>query len=379
MHFAFTEEQAELRATARAFLAAHAGSEQVRAAMESALGHDPVLWKRIGTELGWPAVAIPEAYGGLGLSYVELVALLEIAGEALLCAPFFASAGLGGSAILCAGSEEQKQRLLPGIADGSLIATLAVAEAHGSWDAQGIAATWRRAGDGYRLDGGKRHVVDGHCADLLVVAARAEGSRGEADISLFAVPAGSAGLGRRALPTVDQTRRLAALTLSGVSVPESALLGAEGAAWPALAKALQLANVALAAEQVGGAQRCLDLAVSYAKQRVQFGRAIGSFQAIKHKCADMLVQLEAARSAVYYAGCVAAEDSDALPTAASMAKAAASDAYRFCAASALQIFGGVGFTWEYDVHLYFKRARASASLLGDASFHRELVAQRIGL
>jgi alkylation response protein AidB-like acyl-CoA dehydrogenase len=379
MNFAFTEEQQELRATARAFLAAYAGSEPVRAAMESPLGHDPALWKRIAGELGWPAVAIPEAYGGIGLGFVELVALFEVAGEALLCSPLFASAALGAPAILCAGTEAQKQALLPPIAEGSCIATLALAEASGRWDAEGVAATWRRDGAGYRLDGVKRHVVDGHCAHLLVVAARAEGTAGDGGISLFAVPAEAAGVSRTALPTVDQTRRLAEVTLSGVTVAQSARLGEAGAAAPALAKALALANVALAAEQVGGAQRCLDLAVAYAKERVQFGRPIGSFQAIKNKCADMLVKLEAARSAVYYAGCVAAEDSEALPEASAMAKAAASDAYTFCAGNALQIFGGVGFTWEYDVHLYFKRARASAALLGDPSVQRERVAQRIGL
>jgi alkylation response protein AidB-like acyl-CoA dehydrogenase len=198
-------------------------------------------------------------------------------------------------------------------------------------------------------------------------------------VSLFAFPASTPGLAREALPTLDATRRLATLRLDGARVPASARLGAEAAAWPALETALQRAAIALAAEQLGGAQRALDMAVAYAKERVQFGRPIGSFQALKHELADVMVKVEAARSAVYYAGCAAAASGDALPAAASMAKASASEAFSFATATALQVFGGVGFTWEYDVHLYFKRARSSATLLGDASWHRELVARAIGL
>ena len=369
MDFRFTEEQEELRATARAFLAEHGKPEHVRAAMESEAGHERAIWKRIGAELGWTAVAIPEAYGGLGLSWVEVVALQEILGEALFCGPYFASVCLAASAIEAAGSEEQKTRLLGSIAGEGAMAALA----------QGAGASWRRDGSDYVLDGTLRPVVDGHCADLLVVAASESGGAA-ADLSLFMIPSDAAGLVCVQLPTMDRTRRLAELRLDGVRVPASARLGPEGGAGPALERALALGAIALAAEQVGVAQRSLDLAVAYAKQRIQFGRPIGSFQAIKHKCADMLVKLEAARSAVYWSGCVAAEpDAPQLALAASAAKAAASDAAFFCAGSALQIFGGVGFTAEYDIQLYFKRARASAALLGDAAFHREQVAQRIGL
>ncbi len=380
MNFAFTAEQMELRATARAFLAEHSKPEQVRAAMDSELGHDPALWKRIGAELGWTAVAIPEAYGGLGLSWVEVVALQEMMGEALFCAPYFATVCLGASAILAAGDAEQKALYLSSIAGEGAVAALAFEESSVHFDAAAVEATFRREGGGYVLEGRKRHVIDGHCADLLVVAARAVGSEGAEGISLFALPAATPGIAREQLPTMDRTRRLAAIRLGDVRVPAAARLGAEGGAWPALERALALGAVALAAEQVGVAQRSLDLAVAYAKQRIQFGRPIGSFQAIKHECADMLVKLEAARSAVYWASCVAAEPSAPnLSLAASAAKAAASDAAFFCAGSALQIFGGVGFTAEYDIQLYFKRARASAALLGDAAFHREQVAQRIGL
>ncbi len=379
MDFAFTEEQEELRATAREFLAAHSSSEQVRTAMQSELGYDPQVWKQIGAELGWPSVIIPEEFGGLGLGYVELVALLEGMGSALLCAPFFSSVCLAANALLVGGSEEQKKEYLPGIAEGQTRATLAFTEANGRWDASGIEASARREGCDYGLSGKKSFVLDGHCADLLVVAVRREGTTGEAGISLFALPAAARGVERRALPTMDQTRRQAEIELRDVRVPGSALMGQEGEGWRALSKTLALAAVALSAEQVGGAQRCLDMSVEYAKQRVQFGRPIGSFQAIKHKCADMLVQVESARSASYYAGCVAAEDGAELPLLASLAKAYCSDAYFDCAANAIQIHGGVGFTWEYDVHLYFKRARSSESFLGDGAYHREQVARGIGL
>jgi alkylation response protein AidB-like acyl-CoA dehydrogenase len=366
LNFAFSEEQEELRATARAFLAEHAKPEQVRTAMESELGHDPSLWKRIGAELGWTAVAIPEAAGGLGLGWVEVVALQEVLGEALFCGPYLATVGLAASALEAAGDAAQQAEWLGRIAAGSPAAL-----------ASGPGVRWRREGDAYRLDGTLRPVVDGHCAELLVVAAQPPA--GDAT-SLFVLPADSAGLARVQLPTLDRTRRLAELRLTGVRAPTSALLGPAGGAGPALERALARGAIALAAEQVGVAQRSLDLAVAYAKERVQFGRPIGSFQAIKHKCADMMVKLEAARSAVYWAACVAAEpDAAQLQLAASAAKAAASEAAFFCAGNALQIFGGVGFTAEYDIQLYFKRARASAALLGDAAWHREQVARRIGL
>ena len=379
MNFAFTQEQEELRSAARGFLSDHSTSEQVRRAMESELGYDPEVWKRIASELGWPAVAIPEAYGGLGLGAVELTALMEEMGRVLLCAPFFSSVCLAGSALLSAGSEEQKREFLPAIAEGRTLATVAWTGPSGVPGAAGIAATGRRQGDEFVLRGAWRFVLDGLGADLIVVAARREGSAGEEGVSLFAIPSDTPGVARRALPTMDPTRRLAELTLSDVRVPASALMGEEGQGWRPLGQALDGAAVALAAEQVGGAQTCLDLSVAYAKERVQFGRPIGSFQAIKHKCADMMVAVESARSASYYAACVAADDAGNLPVAASLAKAACSDAYFRCAAESIQIHGGVGFSWEYDVHLYFKRARSTEIFLGDPAYHRERVARHVGL
>lgn len=375
MNFAFNEEQEELRTMARAFLGDHSSGEQVRQVMASALGYDPDVWKRIGTELGWPAVVVPEDYGGLGLTWIELVALLETTGEALLCSPFFATVCLGGTALLVAGSEAQKREHLPALAEGRLRATLAFPEPAGRWDAAGIEAVAKRDGSDFVLNGCKRYVLDGHCADLFVIVARQEGSTGEEGVGLFLVDAGAPGLEVNPLATMDQTRRQAQLVLSDLRLPADAALGDPEGAWPALRTVLDFAAVGVAAEQVGGAQRCLDLCVGYAKERVQFGRPIGSFQAIKHKCADMMVAVESARSAAYYAGCVASENGAELPVAASLAKATCSDAFFRCAAEAIQVFGGVGFTWEYDPHLYFKRAKSTEALLGDAVWHRERVAQ----
>jgi alkylation response protein AidB-like acyl-CoA dehydrogenase len=381
MNLAFTEDQEALREQARDFLARHSSSEQVRRAMESEHGFDPEVWKRIGAELGWTALCVPEAYGGVGLGSVELSLLMEPMGEHLLCAPFFSTVCMAAQAILAGGSEAQKQEHLPGIAEGRTLATLAYAEPGGALEPGALRASFRPApGGGATLHGDKRYVVDGCAADLLVVAARREGSQGEEGIELFLVPGDAAGLTRRALPTMDLTRRLAEIRLDGVRVPEAARLGdgvGRGAA--VLAEALDRAAIALAAEQVGGAQRCLDLSVAYAKERVQFGRPIGSFQAIKHACADMMLLVESARSAAWHVAEIAAAGTEGLAAAASLAKSFCGDAYFRCAGDAIQIHGGVGFTWEYDPHLYFKRARSSQSLLGDASFHRERVAQTMGL
>ena len=377
MNFAFSEEQEELRRSVRRFLEDKSPISEVRRLMETTEGYDPKVWAQMGNELGLQSLHIPEAYGGQGYSFVELVVVLEEMGRALLCAPFFASVCLAANAILAAGTEERRAALLPGIASGETIATVAFTEANGRWDATGITMEATPDGDGgYRLDGTKMFVLDGHVANLIVVAARSAGSGGAEGVSLFTVDAEAPGLTRAALSTMDQTRKQARLEFSGVP---ATLLGEEGAGWTALSRTLDQAAVCLAAEQVGGAQRCLDMSVEYAKVRIQFGRPIGSFQAIKHKCADMLLEVESAKSAAYYAGWVAAEDTDELPVVASLAKAYCSEAYFHAAAENIQIHGGIGFTWEHDAHLYFKRAKSSEILFGDATYHRELLAQRIGI
>lgn len=388
MEFRLTDEQHMVRETAKAFLADVSSSEHVRRAMTHSHSYDPDVWQRLCTELYVQAITIPEQYGGLGLSYVDLAIVLEQMGRKLFCSPFMATVGLATNALLLAASEAQKQRLLPAIAEGSQTATLAwtgpeAARAGGSWGAEAISATWTRTADGYQLDGELRYVIDGDTADSLIVAARAPGSSGTEGISLFVVPAESVGLERIWTPTMDQTRRLASLTLTQVHATTDQRLGEEGNVWPQLQKTLSLAKISLAAEQLGVASEVLDMAVAYTMEREQFGRVIAGYQAVKHKAADMKLKAEVACSAVYYAACVASEvlDPEAqqhvaaeLDEAAAMAKGYCSDTVFFNAGSALQLFGGVGFTAEYDIQLYFKRAKASELYLGNGAAQREQIA-----
>lgn len=380
MEFAFTEEQEMIRDTAAAFLAEVSGSEAVRRAMATEMGYEPELWHRICTEMYWQAIHIPEAYGGMGLGYVEVVAMMEQMGRYLLCSPFFSTVCLGANALLLAGSEEQKTHWLGEICAGSATATLAFNSGVSDWAASAVSATWRREGESFVLNGDYRYVIDGHSADLIVVAAREEGSSGEDGITLFLLPAETSGVTRTWLPTMDQARKQASIALSNVALPGDAVMGEAGQGAPVLAAVNDLAAVALAAEQVGGCQQLLDMTVAYTSERVQFNRTIASFQAVKHKAADMMLQTEVARSAVYYAACVAQEALDhtalaaELPEAASVAKSYCSDAYFAIAGDAMQLYGGVGFTWEYDVHLYFKRAKSSEHLLGNGAYHRERLA-----
>ena len=380
MEFAFTEEQEMIRDTAAAFLAEVSTSESIRAAMATEVGYDAELWNRICGEMYWQAIHIPEAYGGMGLGYVEVVAMMEQMGRHLLCSPFFATVCQAANVLLLAGSEEQKALWLGKLCEEGLTATVASNGGAASWGAEAVTADWSRDGDSYVLNGDYRYVIDGHTADMIVVAAREEGSEGERGISLFLLPADTPGLDRQWLPTMDQTRKQAALKLENVRLEATALLGESGAGWDVLSKVQDLAAIALAAEQVGGCQQLLDSTIEYTSERVQFGRTIASFQAVKHKAADMMLQTEVARSAIYYAACVAQEAlTDAgmaaeLPEAASVAKSYCSDAYFAIAGDALQLHGGVGFTWEYDVHLYFKRAKSSEHLLGNGGQHRERLA-----
>jgi alkylation response protein AidB-like acyl-CoA dehydrogenase len=379
MEFAFTEEQQMIRDTAESFLADVSTSEAVRQAMATEQGYDEAIWQRICTELYFQAITIPEEYGGMGLGYVELVAVLEQMGRYLLCSPFFSTVCLATNALLVAANDEQKAEYLPQILEG-MTATLAYTGNSGKWDAESVEATFKKTGDSYQLNGTLRYVPDGHTASMLIIAARSEGSRGEEGVSLFLVPADTAGIKRNYLPTMDQTKKQAEIILNEVLVPAANLLGEEGQAWPQLNKVINLAAVAVAAEQMGGSQQILDLTVAYTKERYQFNRPIASFQAVKHKAADMMLKAEVARSAVYYAGCVAEEAlqggplADELEEAASIAKSYCSDSYFQNAGDAIQLYGGVGFTWEYDVHLYFKRAKSSELFLGNGAYHREKVA-----
>jgi alkylation response protein AidB-like acyl-CoA dehydrogenase len=371
VNFAFTEEQEELRKAVRRFLEDKSPEIEVRRLMETTEGYDPDVWSQMAGQLGLQGLAIPEEFGGQGFSYVELIVVLEEMGRALLCAPYFSSVGLAANLLLVSGDDAAKKEYLPGIASGATIATVALAEASGRWDEGGISLPASGGGNSWTLSGEKLYVLDGHVADLILVAARTD-----AGVSVFAVNKGAAGLSTTPLSTMDQTRKQARVVLE--STP-ARLIATDGAGWAALSKMLDLAAVALAAEQVGGAQKVLEMAVEYAKVRVQFGRPIGSFQAIKHKCADMLLEVESAKSAAYYAGWSAAEDNDELPVVASLAKSYCSEAYFHATAENIQIHGGIGFTWEHPAHLYFKRAKSSELLFGDPTYHRELLAQRIGL
>jgi alkylation response protein AidB-like acyl-CoA dehydrogenase len=370
MNFAFSDEQEELRAAVRRFLAEKSPETEVRRLMDTTEGYDPAVWSQMAEQLGLQSLTIPEEFGGSGFSYVELIVVLEEMGAALLCAPFFSTVALAANALLTSGDDDAKKTYLPGLASGETIGTLAITEDNGKWDFSGIELVATEK-DGWVLNGHKMFVIDGHTANLIVVAARTLQG-----VTLFAVDGESAGLTRTPLPTMDQTRKQARLEFSDTP---ATLVGREGGAEAGLSKTLDLAAVALAAEQVGGAQHVLDASVEYAKTRIQFGRPIGSFQAIKHKCADMLLEVESAKSAAYYAGWAAAEDSEELPVVASLAKSYCSEAYFHAAAENIQIHGGIGFTWEHPAHLYFKRAKSSELLLGDPSYHRELLAQRIGI
>jgi alkylation response protein AidB-like acyl-CoA dehydrogenase len=372
MNFAFSEEQDELRKTVRAFLDSKSPETEVRRLMETTEGSDPAVWSQMAGELGLVGLVIPEQYGGSGYSWVELGIVLEEMGRSLLCAPFFSTAVLAAHTLLLSGDEDQKMRHLPGIASGLTQATVAFTEPSGKWDESGITATATKSGSGeWAINGTKMFVLDGHTADDIFVAARTA-----AGVTLFHVQSDAPGLVRTALSTMDQTRKQAKLEFTDVV---GTMVGMEGEGWNVLSKVLDLAAVGLAAEQVGGAQKVLDMAVEYAKVRVQFGRPIGSFQAIKHKCADMLLEVESAKSAAYYAMWCASEMNDELPSVASLAKAYCSEAYFHATAENIQIHGGIGFTWEHPAHLYFKRAKSSELLFGDPTYHRELLAQRIGI
>ncbi|MGH9214095.1 MAG: acyl-CoA dehydrogenase family protein [Acidimicrobiales bacterium] len=371
MNFAFSEEQEELRRIVRQFLDAKSPESEVRRLMETTEGYDPAVWQQMAQELGLQSLIIPEDFGGQGFTYIELIVVLEEMGRSLLCAPYFSTVALATNVLLHAGDDAAKKDLLPGIAAGETIATLAFTEESGRWDEAGITMPATKAGNGWTLSGTKMFVVDGHTADLILVAARTD-----TGVSLFRVNADAAGLTRTALATMDQTRKQAKVEFEHTP---ATLIGTEGEGWTVLERVLDLAAVALAAEQVGGGQCCLDMSVAYAKERVQFGRPIGSFQAIKHKCADMLLEVESAKSAAYYAAWCAAELNDELGEVACLAKAYCSEAYFHAAAENIQIHGGIGFTWEHPAHLYFKRAKSSELLFGDPSYHRELLAQRLGI
>jgi len=379
MDFGFNQEQELLRATARKFLESECTSEFVRARMAEPAGVTDAFWAKLA-EQGWLGLIYPEEYGGAGMGFVDLTVLMEEMGRAVMPGPFFSTVLQGGLAIFEAGSAGQKKEWLGKISAGEAKATLAFTEPNARWDAAAVTVTAREAAGTFTLSGTKLFVLDAHLADVLVVVARTrEGKRPEEGLSLFLVPRGAKGLDVKLLPTMDQTRKLCEVTFADVVVGADALVGAKDGAWAPLARVLDRAAVALCAEMCGGAQRVLDMTTEYAKIRVAFGKPIGSYQGVKHKAADMLVEIENAKSLTYYAAWAVDENVPEAPLAASMAKAYVSDTYRRAAGTGIQLHGGIGFTWEHDLHLYFKRAKSSEFTFGDATWHRERVAQLINL
>ena len=376
MNFAFSDEQEEFRSVLRRFLEEKAAPPELRRMLALPSGYDATLWKQMATELGLQGIHLPESAGGQGFGFLELGIVLEEMGRALLPSPFFASSVLAAEAIRCVAGEAEQPALLRGIASGEEIATLAWVEPGAGWDPGALALEARAEGASYRLDGAKHVVLSADAATRIVVAARLPGTRGEAGLTLASVEANAPGVRVFADEPIDLARRVGRVELDGArAVP----IGPGGSAGPGLRKALLRARIALSAEMIGGAARALEMAVAYAKQRVQFARAIGSFQALKHAAADVLLELELARSASYWAWWVADQDGPELAEAAPLAKSACAEAYTLAAATNLQMHGGIGFTFEADPQLHYRRARADAALLGEPNEQRAALAQELGL
>ena len=362
-----TSEVDDLRGVVRDYLTARSPSETVRKLMATDTGYDQASWRQMAGELGLHGIAVPERWGGAGAGAAELAVVFEEMGRALLCSPFFATVALATQAILASGDDAAAEQFIPGFVDGSATATLILNGRLDAWDPAAVTLRADRDGTVYRIRGEAPLVIDGHTADVVLVAARSD-----AGISLLAVRTKSEGIRRTPLAGLDRTRKVARVEFDGA---QAELIGTDGGAANFLARTSDLAIIALAAEQVGAAQRCLDMAVDYAKQRIQFGRPIGSFQAIKHRCADMLVQLEGARSAQSHAADVAGTDE--LPITASVAKMVCSEAFLQIALDNMRIHGGIGFTWEHDAHLFVRRAKASQLIFGDPDYHAQRLAMLV--
>ena len=376
MDLALTEEQEMLKKMARDFLTAECPKSYVRAMEEDPRGYSPELWRKMA-ELGWMGLCFPEKYGGGGGTFMDLAVLLEEMGRALLPGPFFSTVVLAGYTLLESGSDEQKQRYLPAIARGELIATLALTEPSASYEPSGVALKATRRGANYVLDGTKLFVTDANVAGLVITAARTGRGKGPAGITLFAVDAKKPGISVNPLVTIASDRQCE-VAFKGVEVSPQDVIGQEGKAWPVIEKVLQRAAAAKCCEMVGGAQQVLEMTVDYAKQRIQFGRPIGSFQAVQHHCANMAIDVDGSRFITYQAAWMLSEGLPASKEVA-MAKAWTGDAYRRVCALGHQVHGGIGFTKDHDMQLYFRRAKAGEVLFGDPDFHREKVAQEMGI
>jgi alkylation response protein AidB-like acyl-CoA dehydrogenase len=369
MNFSFSEDQVLLRNSVRAALDEQCAPAHVRAMADDSRGYSEALWSEMA-KLGWLGLPFAEEQGGAGLGLVELALVLEEMGRAAYPGPYFASVVLGGLGIQLGGSAAQQERWLPAIASGQARASAALLEDALDWDPASTTATATatKAGDGWRLSGLKRFVPWAHVADVVLVPARApEG------VSLFLVDPRAAGVTLTPMIGIDLSNRWSEMRLDGVAVPADALMGRAGDAGGLLDALLRRAAVGASAEMLGAARRCLDMSVGYVKVREQFGQLIGSFQAIRHRCAEMLMEVENCHSAVYYAAWALTAGAGDAAAAASICKSYVSEAARKVCGDAIQVHGGIGFTWEYDLHLYFKRAKALEPLYGDAAHHREQI------
>lgn len=373
MNFGFSEDQELLRSVVRDYLRTKAPPAYARAMMDDPIGITNELWRDVA-ELGWLGLSIPETYGGSGLGCLDLAIVMEEAGEVVLPGPFMSTAALATPAILAHASTAQKQQFLPEIACGKLRGTMAFAEAAGRWAEDAVMTTAEARGDRYVLRGTKLFVPDARGADIVVVVAKVGDRPG-----LFAVPRDASGLSVSPMHVIDQTRKLDVVDLAGVELDADTLLGGGPLPGGALERLVDLARVLLAAEMCGAAAASLALSVEYVKVREQFDRAIATFQAIQHKLADMKVLLENARSLVYYAAWALDTESEDRHIAAAMAKAYASDACVKIVADAIQVHGGIGFTWEHDLQLYFKRVKSAELTYGDGTANRRMVAELLDL
>ena len=374
MDFDFTEDQGMLRDLVREFLTEQSPVARVRAMMDDPTGYDPDLYRRF-MQLG--ALPFPEEYGGAGLGMVEQAIVLEEIGRIPYPGPYFATVVLAGGAIMASGDKQAMARYLPDVCNGDLTMSLAFLEDSIGWGPDEVALAMKKDGDAYILNGVKRFVPFGHTADVILVAARSGSGAGADGVSLVAAPREAAGLTVSPDIMADLTERTATLHFDNVRVPAENLLGAEGGAWPAIEQTLMRAAVGASAEMLGASRKSLEMSVDYAKVRKQFGQFIGQFQAVKHKLSEMLVAVENAFAAVYYAAWAIDANAPDAALAASAAKSYVNGASRKVCGEAIQVHGGIGFTWEYDLHLYFKRAKHFEPLYGDLETHREKVLEEV--
>ncbi len=364
------EERTALRDGLHRLLSERGAEADVRRAMETAEGYDPALWKQLA-EMGIVGLLAPEEFGGAGASAVELELVMEEVGGALLCGPLLSSAVLATAALLASKDGGAQRRLLPGIAAGTSIATLALTDARGGWTEAEVGVEARKGGDSWALNGEANYVTHAQNADVLLVIARTNGG-----CALFDVTPKAKGVTIAGLPTFDHTLRLGKITFANAS---ATLIGKDGDGWRIAEAALDYGRVALAGDQAGGAKAMLDKTVEYAKTRIQFGRAIGSFQAIKHMAADLLLETESATSAARAAAQALADSAKDKDAAISLAAFACADAYVTTTATGVQMHGGIAFTWDHPAHLYLRRARANAQLFGAPSYYRERYLQALGV